>query len=271
MKMKTILPKVAFIAVLLCSAISSNAQTPGTLSFTFTPVTKSPGYSGTKNYLAVWIQDNTGKFIKTKYATNKGAEADHLPTWAKISSNNATTNCTSASCNVVDATTSATLGSFTKKTMVWDGKNVSGTTVADGVITVKIEECWNHGGSATKTYTFTKGPNPDHQMPADDANFTGAMLDWLPTSTVNVDEVASVNPVINVYPNPTEGIFNVEFKNAQNIKVINSLGVVVYDEKVEQLTEGIKHIDLSHFSNGVYFINVSNGINSSNHKVLLNK
>ena len=52
--------------VLLLSGLQLMAQTNGSMTFTFTQVAKSPCYQGTKNVMAVWIQDNTGKFIKTK-------------------------------------------------------------------------------------------------------------------------------------------------------------------------------------------------------------
>jgi hypothetical protein len=278
--MKKLLLNFYSIALAVFFSTTLFAQTAGTLTFSFTPVAKSPDYEpGTsKNYLAVWIQDNTGKFIKTKYATNKNVkESDHIPTWAKISSNGTNTNCTSTLCNIFDATTGATQTTFAKKTIVWDGKNVSGaangTTVADGVITVKIEETWNHGttGTAVKTYTFTKGANPDHQMPADDANFTGVMLDWVPLSGVGVNEINTENIRIAVSPNPSNGIFNVDFSSASNIKIINMLGVVIHEEKVDNAGAGTRSIDLSSFTNGIYFVNVQSGDASSNLKAILNK
>jgi len=274
--MKKLLLDLSSIILAVFFSASVFAQTAGTLTVTFTPVAHSPGYSGTKNYLAVWIQDNTAKFVKTKLTSNKGQQTDHLPTWCKSASAGATTNCTSTLCNTTDATTGATQANFVVHTVIWDGKNVSGTangtTVADGVITVKIEETWNHGttGTAVKTYTFTKGPNPDHQMPANDANFTGVMLDWKPASGTGVIDI-SANSGISIYPNPSTGIFNVDFMEATNIKVVNTLGIVVYDEKVEQSGNGTKSIDLSNFANGIYMINVLNGDVSSNHKVILNK
>lgn len=263
-----------FLAV--CLSVSAFAQTAGTLTFSFTPAAKSPGYEGTKNYLAVWIQTNTGAFVKAKlrYASK---EVDHLPTYA-VNSGGTAGNCTATACNKTDATTGATLASFTAKKITWDGKNVNGTangtTVADGVYKITIEECWNHGttGTVVKSYTFTKGPNPDHQTPASDANFSGVVIDWLPASTTGIDETNSENPEIAVYPNPsTNGIFNVDFNKASDIKIINTLGIVVYNEKVDQAGSGTRSIDLSNFANGIYMINVIDGNASSNYKVILNK
>ena len=273
--MKKLSLNFAGIALVICFSTNVFAQTPGTLTFTFTPIAHSPCYSGSRNVLAVWIQTSTGTFIKTKirYCCN-GSTSDHLPTWS-VNAGGTSGNCTNA--NKTDATTGATLSSFTTKTFTWDGKNVNGTangtTVADGTYKVTIQETWDHGssGTATKSYTFTKGTSADHQTPATDANFSNITLDWVPTSTTGVESV-SENPEISVYPNPTNGIFNVSYAKASIIKVINILGVVVYEEKVEESTAATKSIDLTNFANGIYLINVSNANGGSkNSRIILKK
>ncbi len=257
------------------------AQTTGTLTFTFTeaPHSTASTYNGNAQHvLAVWIQNTTGTgtgtFVKTKLRYVGNGTKDHLPTWA-VNSGGTASNATSTACNKTDATTGATLSSWTTKTITWDGKNVSGTsngtTVADGSYKVTIQSTWDHGtaGTVTKSYTFTKGPTADLQTPANDVNFTGITLNWVPTAT-GVESI-SLNPEINVYPNPTNGIFNVDFNKANNIKVVNILGSVVYDEKIDQAAAGTKNIDLTNFANGIYMINVSNDEGSSTYKVILNK
>ncbi len=264
--MKKLLFKFAGIASAICFSVNVSAQTAGTLTFKFTPVTMSPGYSGTKNVLAVWIETNTGTFIKTRMRYWGSGTNDHLPTWN-----------TSSKANTTDATTGATLSSFTAKSITWDGKTgpaATATIVADGSYRVAVQETWNHGTSGTVTnyYTFTKGNTTVNLVPANSANFTGLSLVWTPAAVVTgVNESNSENSEIVVYPNPTNGIFNVDFKEANNIKVVNTLGTVVYDEKIDQFTAGTKSIDLSNFANGIYMINVSNGERSSNRKVFLNK
>ncbi len=264
---------LSFICLLIAGSLS--AQTAGTLTFSFTPVSHS-GYDGTKNALAVWIQTSAGGFVKTKlrYAGSGNGTSDHLPTWAANSGGTAS-NCIAATCNKTDATTGATLSNFTTKTITWDGKNVSGTvngtTVADGVYKVTIESTWNHGSTGTTvvSYSFTKGSTAVHLTPANDANFTNIKLDWVP-STVGINEV-SENNEINIYPNPTNGIFNVSYKKANSIRVINILGNVVAEEKISAQDNGNKTIDLSGFANGIYWINVANDEKSWNYKIVLNK
>jgi len=278
--MKKLLSNLTIIPLAICFSANLPAQTAGTLTFTYTPVSHN-GYSGTKNVLAIWIQTNADGFVKTKIRNVGSSTNDHLPTWTCNSGGYCGTysflcDALASTCNTTDATTGATLSSFTTKTITWDGKNVSGTAngtiVADGIYKVTIQSTWNHGtsGTVTKSYTFTKGPNADHQTPANDANFTNIILDWVPAMTTGIDSV-SEDPGISVYPNPTNGIFNVDFKKASSIKVVNNLGATVYEEKIENATKGTKSIDLTKYANGIYFIYVSDGEKSSKHKVILNK
>ena len=272
--MKKLVSFIACTALSLCLSTAALAQTQGTLTFTFTPVTKSPCYSASKNVLAVWIENNAGTFIKTKlrYCCG-GSTIDHLPTWS-VNAGGSLGNCSSA--NTTDATTGATLTSFTAKSFTWDGKTgpaATATLVPDGVYKVMIQETWNHGtsGTATTTYTFTKGPNKDSQTPAATANITGVTLNWIPTSASGIEEVVSGTMDIKVYPNPNNsGIVNVDFEKANNIRVINTLGVVVYNEEVDRSSVA-KTINLSALANGIYFICVSDGDNYAKHKIILNK
>lgn len=272
--MKKTLQKLTGIAFATALSTVAIAQTPGTLTFTFTQVAHSPCYSGSKNVLAVWIQNSAGAFVKTKLRNVGSGTKDHLPTWA-VNSGGTAANAIAAACNVTDATTGATLTSFGTKTIVWDGKNVvgavNGTTVPDGVYKVTIQSTWNHGSGSTVTssFTFTKGPVADHQTPANTASFSGITLDWVPT-VAGVDEIAS-GPEINVYPNPTAGLFNVDFDKATNITVMNLLGSVVYNEKIEDNAPGTKSIDLNSFANGIYFICVYDEDRCSKRKLILNK
>ena len=258
----------------VCISASLFAQTVGTLTFSFTPIAHSPCYQGTNHVMAVWIQTSAGGFVKTKlrYCCG-GSTSDHLPAWGANAGGTAG-NCTAG--NKTDATTGATLSTWNAQTIIWDGKNVNGTangtTVADGAYQVTIQETWNHGtaSTVTRSFAFTKGPNPDHQTPAADANFTGIKLDWL-SATTNVEDNALEIPGVNVYPSPSnDGIFNVDFEKASNIKVVNLLGITLYDAKVDQTTT-TKKVDLSNASNGIYFIYVYDGDRSSKRKVILNK
>ena len=281
--MKKILLKLAGTSFFICFSANLFAQTTGTLTFTFMPVAKTPTYNGNSQHvLAAWIQNTTGSgtasFVKTKLRYVGGGTNDHLPAWA------ANASCTSGiatstGCNTIDGTTGATLSSFSAKTLTWDGKKgaaATGTLQPDGIYKVTIQETWDHGttGTAITSYTFTKGANPDHRVITGDVNFGDILIDWVPTSSVTttgINETVPENPEIIVYPNPTGGVINIDFKKATQFKVINILGAVLYDERLEQAMDGTKSIDFTGFANGIYMVIVSNQKGCSNHKFILNK
>jgi hypothetical protein len=268
--------KLIAISSIVLSSITLSAQTTGSLTFTFTEIAKAPTYNGNSQHvMAVWIQTNAGGFVKTKLRFAGGGTSDHLPTWS-VNAGGSAANCMSAAANVVDATTGATRASWTSYNVTWDG-NIgpagNGTLQPDGIYKVTLQSTWNHGtgGTAVTSFTFTKGPNQETQTPANTANYSNIFINWVPTAPTGINESTLGNPEISVYPNPTSGIFNIDYTKATNIKVTNTLGMVVYDEKVQDPTSGAKSIDLSSFANGIYFINVSNDNGSSKHKVILNK
>lgn len=269
--MKKLFTKLTGTVLAICFTASLNAQTPGTLTVVYTPTVPSTAtfYSGARHLEAAWIESSTGTFIKTKIKIpGTSGITDHITgsTWQTASAGNTTG---------ADVTSGATITSWAQKTFTWNATNTANAVVADGSYNIKIYEVWNHGSTTnqlqTSTIAFTKGTVASTLTPAATNWLKGVSVIWHPAVTTGIDEANSVNPLISVYPNPTEGVFNVDFKNATNIKVLNTLGSIVYEEKIEQLTEGTKSIDLSNFTNGIYFINVSNGTNSSNHKVILSK
>ncbi|MBI3518559.1 MAG: T9SS type A sorting domain-containing protein [Bacteroidetes bacterium] len=276
--MKKLLLAISTMIVATFATSKLIAQTTGTLTFVFTEASHptSATYNGNAQHdLAVWIQTSAGAFVKTKLRYVGSGTNDHLPTWATQASCTGG-SATSAGCNTLDGTTGATRTAWSTYTVTWDGKKgaaATGTLQADGVYKVAIQSTWDHGtaGTATSTFTFTKGPNVDHQTPANTANFTGITINWQPSTVTGIDESIATNPEISVYPNPTNGVINVDYSNAKTIRVINALGTLIYEEKIEQLSQGTKSIDLNNFANGIYMITVSNENGSSNHKVILNK
>ncbi len=268
--MKNMLLKSTAALLLLLASNSVTAQTPGNLSFTFT-TTSHNGYQGTRNVMAVWIQDNSGAFVKTKLRYAGSVTADHLPTWA-VNSGGSSSNCLSGSCNTVSAVTGSTLTGPTTKTITWDGTNTAGTLLPDGVYKVTIQQTWDHGsaGTTTRSFTFNKGAVDENQTPTADGNFTGMTLSWN-ASSAGIEENQSELVGVNVYPNPSSnGIFNVDYLKANNIKVINLQGVIISDENLE-VESGTKTLNLSEMSSGVYFIQVTDGVKTSKIKITLSK
>lgn len=176
----------------------------------------------------------------------------------------------SGACNTVGATTGATLNNFGTINVSWDGTDASGNLVADGTYKITVESCWNHGNTAkaSRSFTFTKGPNADIQTPTDDANFTGIALAWNP-SGAGVAEVASPL-LVQISPNPTSsGQVEVSFNEATSITVYNMAGAEIL--VVPVLNEQKKTLNLSAVPNGIYFVEVSNGKTSVKEKIVINK
>jgi hypothetical protein len=72
-------------------------------------------------------------------------------------------------------------------------------------------------------------------------------------------DAAIVSELYSVYPNPSNGLFNVEVKsNLTDSKVIiyNELGQVVHNAPIEM---GINAIKLSNFATGMYQLTITNG------------
>lgn len=262
-RIKFIFPTLfAFIVFL---SLNTSAQTAGTFTFKINPVSHSGSY-GTKHLIAVWIENSSGTFIKTKLKQASTNNYDHLATWTSKSNK-----------NLVDATSGATLSSYVPITVTWDGTNVSGTVVADGSYKIWVEMAWDRDLSTGKTvtsYDFTKGATVFNSTPANTDLFTDVSLSWIPTVTVT--EPTNMADGIRVFPNPTKQLVNVDFRTATDgctIQVINPAGKILAQRKISSGTTGLQVFDLEKYPNGLYFITVLNNGKSPNlqFKILLNK
>lgn len=286
--MKKIILKLVGITFLLCFSTNGSAQsTAGILTFTYNqpvPTAPKPSYTG-YCVTAVWIENNTGTFIKTKMRFVGSKTSDHLPSWS-AKSGGVLSNAMGANCNITDAVTGATrkntttpLG-FGAQSFTWDAKGVvgavNGTTVPDGIYKVWIESTWVDSGSNNhqelSSYSFTKGATALKTTAVGDAYVNTIVMNWVPTALGLADNV-SPNAKVVIYPNPTKGILNIDFKNEINsITVSNMLGQIVYDENVDISAAGTtKSVDLSAFGNGIYIVTVSNNEETSNYKVVIDK
>ena len=66
---------------------------------------------------------------------------------------------------------------------------------------------------------------------------------------------------VNVFPNPTNGIFNIEGNNIRKVEIINAYGQILYSKEIK--AENIQ-LDLSNYSIGTYLLRVvtDNGIST---------
>jgi len=75
-----------------------------------------------------------------------------------------------------------------------------------------------------------------------------------------ISELTQNNDMINVYPNPSNGKFNVTVENAGDVVIVvgDILGNVLNVEVRDNLN-GTYNVDMSAVANGVYFVQVKNG------------
>ncbi len=210
--MKTITFYFSIVVIILfvfSASTNGIAQTGGNLTFKFT-TSSSTGYTP-KHVLSVWVESSAGTFIKTLRATSKSSDLDHLATWTSKSSS-----------NVVDAVTSATNTTEGLNTTTWLGSDivgvgVLGNLVPDGPYKVWVEFAWGKSlttGKFVTSFSFVKGPNIDHQTPANytagtTGNLTGIDINWLPSTAPTIStsalQTTSFNPGATVNVPFTKG------------------------------------------------------------------
>lgn len=72
-----------------------------------------------------------------------------------------------------------------------------------------------------------------------------------------ISDLAAVNEVFSMYPNPAQSTLNISLKNKQKdtrVTVADLAGKQVL--ALENITSGNTQLDISHLSNGLYFIRV---------------
>ena len=238
---------LVLVCLLIVSIGKSAAQTSGGLSFTINPVSHSGSY-GAKHLVAVWLESESGTFIKTKRLQCSSKNLDHLATWTSKSGK-----------NTVDATTGATLTTYTPIAFVWNGTDVSGNVVADGTYKVWVEMAWDDSKTTDKTvtsYSFVKGAEPVTVTPANTNLFTDVSIIWAPSTTgvMNISEEKE----LAVFPNPTNGIVSVDIKSFSTggvIQIVNASGSILEESAFGG--GSLKHVvDLHKYANGTYFIRI---------------
>jgi hypothetical protein len=67
-----------------------------------------------------------------------------------------------------------------------------------------------------------------------------------------------------IYPNPTDGVLNIDLEGTKNISLMNVTG-----QKVLELKTSSRQIDVSSLASGVYFLEVQTGIHLFRNKLIL--
>ena len=96
------------------------------------------------------------------------------------------------------------------------------------------------------------------------ANQATRMLAWYNSIASQFTTTALANEEFlqasfNIYPNPSKGSFNIEFKdfvNNYSVEVFDVTGKTIYENNFDQASNLVQTINLENPSSGVYFINV---------------
>jgi len=94
--------------------------------------------------------------------------------------------------------------------------------------------------------------------------------------TVLINEWNAQVNLLKVYPNPSRGIFNISYSSAEEkevlIKILGLRGDIIY-RSLWNIKKGLneKFIDLSSASNGIFLIELEDGINITRGKLSLTK
>jgi len=215
--------------------IEATNSTPGQLDVTFTTSTANGSYAP-ENIVAAWIQDSSGKFVKTMLVLAASRKA-HLTNWVTATPVG----------NSVDATTGATQSSHGTRSCNWKSTNLSGVVVPDGTYTVKMEMTEGNSGSRVGTFTFEKGPNAQILTPTNIASFSNISIKWAPTSTAI--NVAQMDQLFSIYPNPAVSSVFISGPDIREIQIYSLAGKSICKSNQQK-------VDVSSMAKGIYLAEI---------------
>jgi len=214
----------------------SDVATSGQLTVTATTFTANGTYAP-RNVVAMWIQDSSGKFVKTMLILANARKA-HLTNWVTATPVG----------NSIDAISGATQTSHGTRSCIWNGTDALKMPVADGTYTVKMEMTESNSGSRVGTFTFDKGPNAQTLTPTNIASFSNISITWTPAPTA-VEKV-QIDKLYTVYPNPTVSSVFISGPDIREIQIRTLSGKSVL--KTNQLK-----VDLSALASGIYLAEIT--------------
>jgi hypothetical protein len=88
--------------------------------------------------------------------------------------------------------------------------------------------------------------------------------------STGIDDISN-NSNFKVYPNPTSGKFNIETDNGilNSVEIFNVVGNKVFSKY--SIRNDATEVDISNFSNGIYFVNITTANSSLTTKMILQK
>ena len=87
----------------------------------------------------------------------------------------------------------------------------------------------------------------------------------------NASLIIENNFYLNVYPNPSTNVFNIEMylDHESKLTLTNFLGKIIYSKEIKTIGQFNTQIDLSNFSKGIYNLAIMNSNKLNNFKLIL--
>lgn len=104
----------------------------------------------------------------------------------------------------------------------------------------------------------------------------GALNDWsieiCSEAALGVDKNPTALESVLVYPNPSDGLFNVELQSNQNndikISIYDVRGRIIFEQRYDNSLRFEQTIDLSLVDSGIYIMEISDGKNKINRRII---
>ncbi len=182
---------------------------------------------------------------------------------------------------VTSQSTGVTWNIGASETITWNVANTTGAPVSTANVDIYLSTdggvtFWTtlatgvpNNGSATITVPFGTATSNARVMVRGAGNIFYAVnsSDFTIFSPTGISELENSN--ISIYPNPTNGIINIELNTIttiDKISISDLQGKIIYLN--ESLTKSSIQIDLNEFSNGVYMMELQSNTGVSVHKII---
>jgi hypothetical protein len=228
-----------------------NSQTDGQLDVSIT-TSSAGGVFTPRNIVAVWVEDESGNFVKTLLAYAQ-SQKTHLNTWQ------ASTKAAGSEYNIVDAISGPTKSNHTKRNCSWNATDVDGNIVADGTYVLWMELTDKNSTGNFSSFNFIKGSEAESKSPDDVPSFSLISIEWTP-STTDIEEFNG-SDLFTIYPNPSKGILNIAGDDFDYVEVRNISGSLIFKSFN-------KTIDLSDQPEGIYLLKLKTQKGSVTRKII---
>tara|TARA_B100000809_G_scaffold259873_1_gene305690 strand:+ start:5994 stop:8246 length:2253 start_codon:yes stop_codon:yes gene_type:complete len=165
---------------------------------------------------------------------------------------------------IIDSAGTTQLFSGSKSGNIYKFGNIDGNLTGTFSVNNKVEQIWEGINSIVSITDI----NNDNLLDMVIGNQSGGLTYYDGSVTVGIVEINSITE-INLYPNPTNGIINIDLGNNNlnnaTIQIIDLLGKVI---QTERTTSQKTTINLGKYSKGIYLVKFSNQKGSKVYKVI---